>query len=356
MNILEQIYDITLSKINFLERKISITGENTLLIGPPKSGKTYLIYDYLSQFEEDTYLYIDFNDYKNNFSDIEKYIDDFIVKNKIEILVLENFKFTFKLPKVTTTIITTNKINSLENFTTLYLSPLDFEEFLLFDTKHQNVSYSFNSFLKYGNFPEIIEYNEQKKQKRNYEICQLFCEDKTELEILFLLIKNASEKKSIFQLYNSLKKDIKISKDRFYKTCDNYEQNNIIFFCQKYDQPKAVKKIFIFNHALIDIVSYKKNFNNLFKNMVYLEINKRDKDIYYLDNIDFYLPKQDLIILAIPFFNNLITANITSKILPLIERYNIKEISIITVSGEQNLFIEEIEVQIITFNEWVLSQ
>ena len=61
----------------------------------------------------------------------------------------------------------------------MYVDPLDFEEFLLFDTKHQNSSYSFNSFLKFGNLPEIIEFVEIKKPVRNYEICKLYCDDNT---------------------------------------------------------------------------------------------------------------------------------------------------------------------------------
>jgi hypothetical protein len=276
MNILEQIYDNTLHKVNFLERKVSIAAGNTIIKGPPKSGKTYMIYDYLSQYKPNEYLYIDLDDYKNNNMKISLYLEDFIAENKIEVLVLENFKFDFDLPKVTSILITTNKNTKIENFDTLYLTPLDFEEFILFDTKHQNTTNSFNSFLKFGNFPEIIEYSEQKKAKRNYEICQLYCEDKVELEILFLLIKSASEKKSIFQLFNTLKKTTKISKDRFYKVSEKYEQNHLIYFCRKYQQPKAVKKIFIFNHALLDIVSYNKNFNNLFKNMIYLDIHKRN--------------------------------------------------------------------------------
>jgi hypothetical protein len=45
MNILEHIYDYNIPKITFLERKISISFKNMIIKGPPKSGKTYLIYD-----------------------------------------------------------------------------------------------------------------------------------------------------------------------------------------------------------------------------------------------------------------------------------------------------------------------
>ena len=356
MNILEQIYEINFNKINFHERKIRIDYKNTIIKGPPKSGKSYLIYDYLSKYEDNQYLYIDFDDYKNKQSEISKYLNEFIKKNKIEVLVLENYVFDFELPEgIESIIITTSKDVKLDGFETIYLECLDFEEYLLFDIKHQSSSNSFNSFLKFGNFPEIIEYPENKKVNRNYEISKLYCDDIIQLQILFLLIKNAGEKKSVFQLFNSLKKEIKISKDRFYKTCEIFEENRVIYFCEKYEQPKAVKKIFAHNHGLLDIVSYNKNFNNLFKNMTYLELNKRYEELYYLDNIDFYLSKENEIVLAIPFFNNLISANIISKILPNIENYDIKEITIVTVSIEETIFIGEIEAQIVPFSSWAVS-
>ena len=355
MNILEQIYEINFNKINFLERKISITEPNTILLGPPKSGKTYLIYDYLGQFDDEEYIYIDLDDCKNDKDEIVKYLGDFINEHHIKVLVLENYEFDFDLPKVTSTIITTDKKQTLEGFSKLYIYPLDFEEFLLFDTKHQNTSYSFNSFLKFGNFPEILEYSEQKKTKRNYEICQLYSKDNTILQILFLLIKSAGEKKSIYQLFTQLKKSMKISKDKFYKTCEELEDNKVIYFIPKYEHEKAVKKLYVFNHALIDMVSYKKNFNNLFKNMVFLELNRRYTDIYYLDNINFYIPDSSTAVIAIPFFNTMLSSVVLKKVVSESIKYDIEDITIVTVSSEDNIEMEDKKINVITFSDWVLS-
>lgn len=355
MNILEQIYETTLPKINFLERKLTIDNPNTILIGPPKSGKSYLIFDYISRFEAEVVLYIDFDDYRIDLQAIQNDLERFVSQNKIEVLVLENFKFNLDLPKVTSTIISTQQeIPQNLNFDIVYVPPLDFEEYLLFDTKHNSLSNSFNGFLKYGSFPEIIEIADSKKHIRNLEICKLYAQDKTYFEILFIIIKFASEKKSVFQLFNALKKEIKISKDKFYKVFEEFERNKLIYLCAKFEQPKAVKKVFVFNHALIDIVSYKKNFNNLFKNMVFLELNRRYEDIYYLDNADFYLPNMEQLVLAIPFFNSLVSSSIISKLIPYIEEYKIKNITIVTVSTEQNVFIEDIEATAIPFYNWVL--
>ena len=356
MNILEQIYEINFHKINFTERKVAITHNNTVIMGPPKSGKTYLIYDYLTSYKENEYLYIDFLDYKNDRNEISKYLEDFIKTHTIKVLILENFNFDINIPQgLESTLITTNEVKKLEGFETIYVEGLDFEEFLLFDTKHQTSSNSFNSFLKFGNFPEIIEYSENKKINRNYEISKLYCDDFIQMQILFLFIKNVGEKKSIYQLFNSLKKEHKVSKDRFYNTTELFDRNRVLYFCQKYEQPKATKKIFVHNHALLDIVSYKKNFNNLFKNMTFLELNKRYEEICYLEDIDFFLSKENEIVLAIPFFNNLISTNVIAKILPSIDMYQIKYITIVTVSTRESIFIGEIEAQIVPFRKWAVS-
>lgn len=356
MNILSQIYQTDLPKIIFFERKFQITSPKTIVKGGFKVGKTYLIYDYLSQFSKEQFLYIDLDDYKNTQEEIASHLQEFLNQHKqIEVLVLENFDFSFELPKLDSVIITTPKDMVLEDFQSLFVYPLDFEEYLLFDTKHQSTTQSFNSFLKFGNFPEIIEFSESKKIKRNYEICKLASSDATQFEILMLLVKSSGEKKSIFQLFNTLKKTIKISKDRFYNTCENYEQNKVIFFVEKFDQPKAVKKLFVLNHALLDMVSYKKNFNNLFKNMVFLELQRRFEDIFYLDYIDFYIPSADQIILAIPFFTSISLGNSTSKLIQTISKYNITQITIVTISNEQTIYLDRLECSVVSFSNWILS-
>ncbi|MGK0256515.1 MAG: putative AAA+ superfamily ATPase, partial [Arcobacteraceae bacterium] len=168
MNVLEQVYEINFNKIIFNERKISINYKNTIIYGPPKSGKSYLIYDYLSKYEDNQYLYIDFADYKNDTNAISRSLETFIAQKKIEVLVLENFKFDIDIPtNVPSIIITTNIQKEIDTFETIYVECLDFEEYLLFDNKHQSSSNSFNSYLKFGNYPEIIEYSDTKKAMRN---------------------------------------------------------------------------------------------------------------------------------------------------------------------------------------------
>ena len=61
-NILEKLYEINFEKIYPLQRKVQITYPYTIIQGAPKSGKSYLIYGYLKQYNNEQYLYINLDD------------------------------------------------------------------------------------------------------------------------------------------------------------------------------------------------------------------------------------------------------------------------------------------------------
>ena len=355
MNSLESCYEVDFSKINFLERKIKITEAKTILYGPPRCGKSYLIYDYLSNFSKEEYLYIDLNDFRNDFNEIKNFIDEFIIEKNIKVLVLENFFLQFKLPKCESIIISSQKNLDLKGYSKLNIQGLDFEEYLLHDTKHQNLTSSFNYFLKYGNLPEIISKDEMGKISRLQEILTLNSKDKTELEALKLLFVFVDEKKSINQLFTTLKKNIKISKDRFYELCKSYEENGLIFFLKKYNHEKAIKKLYCYNHAFINALSHNKKFKNEFANMVFLELNKEKEEIFYTDKIDFYLPLQNKAIIANPFFNSFLGKNFIRKLNVIIEELNLKQVYIVTISNNEVIKHKNCEINILPFYEWALQ-
>lgn len=355
MRTLEACYEINFSKVNFIERKVKITNSKTIITGAPKTGKSYLIYDFLSSFKPKEYLYIDFSDLRNDFSEISEYLEKFIKMNEISVLALENFDFQLKLPNCENIIISTKQNIKLKNFENIIVNALDFEEYLLHDSKHQNITQSFNGFLKFGNLAELINYDEHKKINRLQEIIKLQCKDETQYEILKILIENIDEKKSLFQLFNNLKNRIKISKDKFYETCTILENTKSIFFLEKYNQEKATKKIYCYNHSFLNAISHVKKFKNEFSNMIFLELQNKYKDIYYLDNIDFYIKSKNMAIIPIPFFNKLLMTNILKKIIKNSNEFEINEINIITISNNEKIQDSKLKINIIPFYEWALS-
>ena len=355
MKSLETCYEINFSKINFIERKVKITNPKTIISGASKTGKTYLIYDFLSNFKSNEYLYIDFSDLRNDLIEIAKNLEEFIKKNEIIVLILENFEFQFSLPSCENIIISTSNNQNIEGFERINLNALDFEEYLLHDNKHQNITQSFNSFLKFGNLPEIINLEEHKKIQRLQEIIRLICKDETQYEILKIMIENIDEKKSLFQLFNSLKTKIKLSKDKFYEVCKILENSRIIYFLPKYNQEKSTKKIFCYNYSFFNAITYTKKFKNEFSNMVFLELINKYEDIYYYEQIDFYIKSKNIAVVSIPFFNTFLNNNLIKKIIKNALELNIKEINIITISNNEKIQDPKIKINVIPFYEWALS-
>ena len=164
----------------------------------PNTRQAYRIYgvsatiNYLKD-NDDEYLYIDLDDFRYEKEDLYN-IELFLQKNKIKICIIENYVEGFPIPKVDTLILSSIYYIQLENFDTLKVMPLDFEEYLLFDTKHQNTTNSFNSLLKYGNIPDIIEYKDYKKIIRNKELIQLYDKNST---VIYNYITNQINTKNI---------------------------------------------------------------------------------------------------------------------------------------------------------------
>lgn len=354
MDFLEFSYSQDFSKQQFLPRSYEISGDFCQIFGAPKSGKTSFVLHFLQSQPKNSFLYMDLDDLR---CDIEiNDINIFLAQNKIELLVIDNFKNTFSIPKAKKIIITTDKYYDIAKFKTLFLKPLFFEEFLLFDKKHQNITASFNYFLKFGNLPQSPQVPDFYKMLNLQECIKLIANDKSELLFLKKILASASTVKSVYQLFTALKKEMKVSKDRFYEYFNLLVERKIIFLVPKYNQPKISSKIMIYNHAMLDAITTKKNFNNSFENMVFLELLSIDEDIFYIDGASFFLPNKSMIVLSIPFFNQLSLGKSMSKLLGGLEIYDIKEIKIITVASTQKIFIGNIEASVEPFYEWALAK
>lgn len=353
MNFLEFSFSQDFSKLHFLPRQFEIGSKNTAIFGHPKSGKTSLALSYI-QTQKQKSLYVDLRDLRIDES-VAK-IQSFIDENAIEIVILDGFNGQLELPTTTQTILICEEKYDISNFKSLECRALDFEEFLIFDKKHQNITASFNFFLKFGNLPQTVFLNDSQKIHNLQDVIKLIAKDESELLFLRKIFSNAAFSKSIFQLYTSLKKEMKVSKDRFYKFFDEIVSRNIIKLVYKIDQPKSNPKIMLCNHSFFDAVSTKKNFNKSFENLVFLELLSFKEEIFYTDGIDFFIPKLQTVFLCIPFFNQMSLGKNINKLLETIEIYDIEEIKIISIATTQKIFIGNIEASVESFYEWALTK
>jgi len=351
MDNLEYFYFEEYNFPKILDRKVKINSSKTIIFSQIKTGKTYLALSYIQKLNK-PFLWIDFNSFYFSTENL-KNINQFIKEKNIEIVFFDNFDFSLDLPDVKYILITTTIYKKLNNFNFIELNPLDFEEFISFE-KNTQITQIFNNFLKYGNLPINLDLKDNVKLEINKLILKELFTNDTKKEILKYLIKSINTTKSNHQIYTYLKRYTKISKDSTYKYIKELSANKIIFLVEKYAHPKSTKKIFTFNPIFLNLVNNKKNINQILANLVFLELFYRFKEVYYLEKVDFYIPKKNMLIFSIPFFNKILFNRLIPDIIEYIENFDIKIIQIVTISQEEKFFIQNIEVEVMPFYEWAL--
>ena len=313
------------------ERKVKLNYENSLIVGPKRVGKTFLVFNFLKNFKG-KYKYIDFSDYR------EKDLDF----NGVDLVILDNFDFQIEIPPITTFIISEKNI-SIEGFKKIFLNGLDFEEFFAFE-KITNVNHAFDRFLKSGNFPRIFneEYFKEEYLKETFELLPY---NKTILKFFF---SHIGEKFTLYQIYQILKKEIKISKDSFYNTVYDLIENRVIYEVSKFNSPKSPKRFFSYNFAFKSVLTNRKNILHKFENIVFLELQK--KDIFYKDSLTFYLPEEERGILVLPFANEEIAKEKLKRV------NDVKKVEIITISNEFEIKNRKFEVEVVPFTRWRFAE
>ncbi len=349
---LELLYDFEPKRLEYIDRKIQITKKKVIIFAPPKSGVTYLIYSHLINYDKDSYLYIDFNDARVVAKALKSNLQNFIIEKNIKLLVLENFDFSFDIPKCDETIISTNKYQKLNGFELINFYPLDFEEYIAFDKTHSKIENIFNAFANRGTYPQIALSGEINKIKHLQHLSNLITKNEKQLIILKTLSLYQAQSISLYQIFNKLKSDIKISKDLFYGLVDDLKSRQIILFLEKYDHSKAGKKLFLIDFALKNALNFEKDFLKRLENIVFLELYKRNKNLYYTDEIDFYLPKENSAILVIPFLPPVLLKNKILKRKKQFKKLNIKKVEIISLGNEDEFEDDNIKYEIIPFWNW----
>ncbi len=355
MNVLDFLYEQEFKKINILDRKVSITSKKSFLYGAKKSGKSYIIFDHLNKYNAKESLYIDFEDERINKKEIKENLNDFIKEKNIRILALDNFDFSFNPPKCEEIIISCVKKRELEGFETIKVSPLDFEEFLSFYKKYSNLETMFNIFAKTGTYPKIVLNPKDNIIKTMQEIIKTAIPNPLKHRVFKEFAISQGMKKSLFQIYNIIKKEHKISKDSFYTMSEELQEEGLLFFVEKFSQKRAPKKIFLGDFTIKNAFTFQKDFMKLFENMIFLEICKRDEKIYYQEAIDLYLPQKKTAIFSMPFLPVEVIKKKIKTNIQKIKKTNIRKINIITLEYEESFIEEEIECEIFTFWNWALQ-
>jgi len=311
------------------ERKEKIQTPNILITGPKRVGKSFLVFNYLKDYEG-KYKYIDFSDYREKSFDFEGY----------DLAIYENYDLSAPLPQIPV-IVTSQKNIELEGFEKIELYGLDFEEYFSFFAQNENQA--FDRFLREGNFPRSFseDFFKEEYLKESFELLPY------NKEVLKFFFSHIGEKFTLYQIYQILKKQIKISKDSFYKEVAEMIKDRVIFEVGKYNSPKSPKKFFAYNFAYKNILTNKKNIQYTFENIVFLELKR---ELYYKDGLTFYIPEEQKGILVLPF------ADIDTAKEKLKKVSEVKKVEIITISNEFEIKHKNFEVEVIPFIRWRFAE
>lgn len=349
MELLEYFYDRKNEISTYHQRKFSISdAQKILLYGSPASGKSSLVLDYLSNFDAEAILYIDFLDPKFQFRDImEEDVEGFVEANEITVLVLDHYEHEYfeVLPNPEQLIIVSDKFYDYgEAFENLELPLLDYEEFFAFQ-KRGTETQIFNHFLRQGTLPELAIQTAPKEQLFQTFIRSHFSE--SEQKLLNILAHFNGSTVTTFQLYSYAKERYKISKDLIYKQIKMLKERNVISFIPDILNPSN-KKLLFFDFALAKYLTLTQGFPKQFDTMVALSLIKH-KIEFKAFGITGYLTNEQNLIIPAPFESE---ESFWKKAYGKFSNYKksgVKKVYIITVNTQYEFSIENIDFEALPF-------
>lgn len=350
--LLDEYYRYDLHNPLFIERKISIGDESIALIGIAQSGKSSLIKQYLLSKKKSTYLYLDCRDLRIDLDELNGTLEPFCRDNKISILALDNYHEGIAIVNVGQIILSCETPPPLE-METLTLNLLDFEEFLAFEPKFDSTA--LNHFFQLGGFPAMHSINTEERPVYLQSVLKRALEP-IELDILTLSSRMVTQKVSAFNLYERLKSERKISKDKLYLHFQTLLDKRYLYGLEKFNHPSAVRKLYLCDIAIKHALNLQKHFGRVFENLIFLELVKHDVECYYEEGIDFYLPERSQIILALPFANEHALFKKVEALEGFIITNGVREIVAVTMNLEGSLSHPISRIEMVPFAQWTLGE
>jgi len=350
--LLDEYYRYDLHNAGYIERKVSLPDTSVSIIGITQSGKSSLIKQYLLSKKKSTYLYLDCRDIRIDSNALNRVLEPFCRENKISILALDNYREDIYLFEMEQCILAAEKPIETE-FETILLDLLDFEEFLAFEPKFDSTA--LNHFFQLGGFPAMHRVNSEDRLLYLQKILIRALEP-IELDIIIQSTKMVTQKVSAFNLYERLKVERKISKDKLYIYVQSLLEKRYLYTLGKYNHPSAVKKLYICDIAIKQALNLQKHFGRVYENLIFLELVKHRIECYYDEGIDFYLPERGQIVLALPFANEHALFKKVEALEGFIITNRVREVVAVTMNTESSLSHPIANITMTPFSMWSLGE
>jgi predicted AAA+ superfamily ATPase len=264
------------------------------------------------------------------------------------------------------------------------LYPFSFKEYLKYYHLDKNslettsgragLKKSFQEYLEYGGFPEVLASRNREELKQLYQdvlVKDLLVrfkikDDKAFRELVLYLLSNIGAPIS----FNNLKKLLGFKSVSQVKNYIGYlEEAYLVFLLYKYDysigkQMINDRKVYGIDPGMIKAVSFRfsENSGRYLENLVFLELKRQEKEIYYhKDNgeCDFIVRKGLKISEAIQVTEALNHNNSEREINGLVsalKKYNLKEGLILTNDTEEERRVGSFKIRIMPLWKWLLSR
>lgn len=269
-----------------------------------------------------------------------------------------------------------------------YLYPLDFTEYLSFrevepvrDFEYSGQRFElkklFEEFLYEGGFPEVVLEGPELKQKilQDYfemiiyrDLVERFSIRNTGLlkALAKYLITNIGTPFSVTAYHKRVKQEQAVSKSTLLEYLSHLEDINFIYLVPFFSyslnkQALNPKKVYCIDNGLRNAVAFtfSKDEGRLAENLVFLELKRRGKEVYYWKNkgeVDFVIKEKDNSLIAI---NVSYTDNIEEREWRALEEFSaseefgkyVKELVLLTKDTEK----VENKIRYVPLWKWLLS-
>ncbi len=329
----EKPFDTGIDRLRWYPKVMKYLGteEILLLIGARRTGKSTLAYQVIkylldsnvppgsilfinldeplfqSKSKDPTYLteMIEYHLALKNPSKLYLFIDE-IQNYDYWVQTIKTLHDTTKNIKIILTGSTSSLINKeistrlSGRYFSITVHPLSFTEYLDFNDVHKPTTVEklryFNNYLEFGAYPRVVlESDSELKQEilKNY-FQTIYLKDiiypnnlrnnRDVFDLLYFIISNIAKPFS----YSNIAKTLEISPETVKEYLDFSEDSYLTYTLTKFDRSvkKQIinpKKIYCLDTGLVNSISFKfsENRGRLLENLVYMNLRRRDMDIYY---------------------------------------------------------------------------
>lgn len=385
------------------------TQANYVFCGVRRCGKSFMQYQHIknliSQNQDSSYIYINFEDERliefqtSDFDLLVECASELYVNKPVfffdEIQNIQNWdKFARRLADKQFQVFITGsnaKMLSKEIATTLggrflikEIFPLSFKEYLSFQSYVPGKNYEFSkekfevkrhfeSYFKFGGFPEIIKFDNAKEYLSSIYLKvfygDLIARNHIQNEqILKLLIKKLGEsvnsETSINRIKNLIKSTgIKIGNNTITDYLAYLSESYLILslnnYTAKFAERETKKKYYFIDQGILNLFLFEQE-TKLLENIVFLHLYKQHKEeLYYFKRkaeVDFYVPTTKSLVQVCYSLSDIETKNREVKALLLaMNELKINSSLIITYDEEEILELDNQQIKVIPIWKWLLS-